>query len=63
MVTGLQDLTAGNPPSALFFLLADKLSYHMDADAEIAISQKGVECRREINVIIKTLGMQFLAGC
>lgn len=60
MITGLNDLTAGDPPSILFFLLADKLSYLLDADAEIAISPKGVARRRKINPIIKALGTHFL---
>ena len=60
MITGLQDLTAGDPPSALFYILADKLSYLLDADAEIAINPKGVARRRKINPIIKALGPHFL---
>lgn len=62
MITGLRDLTAGDPPSALFYILADKLSYLLDADAEIAINPKGVEHRRKINPFIKTLGAKFLSN-
>ena len=40
MITGLNDLTAGDPPSALFYVLADKLSYLLDADPKIAISSR-----------------------
>lgn len=60
MITGIQDLTAGDPPSALFYILADKLSYLLDTDAEIAIGPKGVKCRREVNFVIKTFGPLFL---
>lgn len=60
MITGLQDLTAGDPPSALFYILADKLSYLLTADAEVAINPKGVERRRKINPIIKALGPHLL---
>lgn len=60
MVTGLNDLTAGDPPSALFYILADKLSYLLDADPKIAISPKGIKRRRRINPIIKALGAHFL---
>lgn len=59
MITGLNDLTAGNPPSTLFYILADKLSYLLNADEKIAINPKGVKRRRKINPIIKTLGVHF----
>lgn len=62
MIADLQDLTAGDPPSALFFLLADKLSYLLASDEEIAISPKGVERRRKLNFIIKALGSYFLSN-
>ena len=62
IITGLNDLTAGDPPSSLFYILADKLSYLMDADAKIAINPKGVARRRKINPIIKTLGAHFLSN-
>lgn len=60
LITGLNDLTAGDPPSEIFYLLADKLSYLLKPDVEIAISKKGVERRRRINPIIKALGPHFL---
>ena len=62
VITGLNDLTAGDPPSALFYILADKLSYLMDADANIAINPKGIARRKKINPIIKTLGAHFLSN-
>ena len=60
MITGLNDLTAGDPPSALFYILADKLSYLMDADENVAINPKGVKRRRKIFPIVKALGPLFL---
>lgn len=60
VITGSNDLTAGSPPSALFFLLADKLSYLLSPDENDAISRKGVERRRKINPIIKAIGPCFL---
>lgn len=62
MITGQNDLTAGNPPSALFYILADKLSYLLTADAETAINPKGIERRRKFNSIIKALGPHFLSN-
>lgn len=60
VITGLNDLTAGDPPSTLFYILADKLSYLLDTDERIAINPKGVKRRRKINPIIKALGPLFL---
>lgn len=60
LITGLSDLTAGDPPSAIFYLLANKLSYLLSLDEKTAVSQKGVERRRKINPIIKVLGPHFL---
>lgn len=62
MITGADDLTAGAPPSRLFYLLADKLSYLLDADPEAVVSQKGVERRRRLHFIIETFGPRFLAN-
>ncbi|MCM1325829.1 MAG: 1-acyl-sn-glycerol-3-phosphate acyltransferase [Bacteroidales bacterium] len=60
MVTGLSDLTADIPPSALFYLLADKLSYLLDESPEAVVTEKGVQCRRRLHFLIKTLGPHFL---
>lgn len=61
MITSPNDLTAGEPPSLLFWLLADKLSYLMDADPVVAVSRKGVDLRRKLAFIIQTLGPRFLS--
>lgn len=60
MVTGLSDLAADAPPSALFYLLADKLSYLLTAGPEEAVSPEGVRRRRMIAPVIRTLGRLFL---
>lgn len=62
MITGLSDLAADAPPSALFYILADKLSYLLEADPERSISHAGVKRRRKINPMIKTLGPCFLSN-
>lgn len=60
MVTGLSDLAADIPPSALFYLLADKLCYLLDESPEVVVTEKGVKCRRRLHFLIKTLGPHFL---
>lgn len=60
MITGIGDLVGDEPPSRLFFLLADRLSYLLDLDEKIAINPKGVERRRKLLPIIKMLGPHFL---
>lgn len=60
VITGLKDLTGDKPPSALFFLLADRLSYLLDLDEKNAISSKGVKRRRKFFPIIKRLAPIFL---
>ena len=62
LITGLNDLTGGEPPSSLFYLLADKLSYLLSPDPEKVISAQGVARRRKLNGIIKTLGVHFLTN-
>lgn len=61
VITGANDLLAGQPPSTLFWLLADKLSYLMDPDPEKSISHKGVLRRRRLNFLICKLGAHFLS--
>lgn len=60
VITGLKDLTGDKPPSALFFLLADRLSYLLDLDEKNAISSKEVKRRRKLFPIIKRLGLMSL---
>ncbi len=60
MVTGLSDLAADIPPSALFYLLADKLSYLLDESPEAVVTEKGVKRRRRLHFIIKALGPHIL---
>ena len=60
MITGLSDLAADFPPSALFYLLADKLSYLLDESPEAVVTERGVKNRRHLHFIIKSLGPYFL---
>lgn len=62
MITSASDLTAGEPPSKLFFILADKLHYLLNEDENIAIAPKGVAHRRKLNPLLKTLGVHFLSN-
>lgn len=62
LITSSNDLTGGETPSALFYLLADKLSYLLDPAPKKVISPKGVIRRRKLNGIIKTLGIHFLTN-
>ena len=61
-ITSINDFTAGEKPSALFYILADKLNYLLDNDPNIAISEKGVMLRKKINYLIKKLGPSFLSA-
>lgn len=39
-IIGLQDLTGGKYPSGLFYILANNLSYLLDTNPEVVISEK-----------------------
>lgn len=59
-ITGINDLTAGEEPSLLFYVLADKLSYLLENDPDKVLSKKGIEIRKKLNYLIKKLGPSFL---
>ena len=59
-ITGVQDLTAGEEPSMLFYILAYTLRYLLDFRAEEVVSERGVRIRRRINGLIHLLGPGFL---
>lgn len=61
-IKGLNDLTAGEDPSLLFYILATKLNYLLDNDPNNVLSEKGVNLRRKINPFIKKAGTYFLNG-
>ena len=61
-ITGPNDLTGGDPPSKLFYILADRMSYLLDNKPESIITEKGLAFRRKAHFIIKTLGPHFLAN-
>lgn len=61
-ITGINDLTAGDEPSLLFYILADKLGYLLENNPDKVLSKKGVEIRKKVNYIIKKLGPAFLTS-
>jgi 1-acyl-sn-glycerol-3-phosphate acyltransferase len=61
-ITGITDLTGGDEPSKLFYLLADKLSYLLDEDTDKVISERGVLVRRRLHFILATFGKFFLTN-
>ncbi len=44
-ITGLQDLTGDEYPSWFFYIFANQLSYLLDTNPEVAISEKGIKIR------------------
>lgn len=61
-IQNIHDLIGDKGPSNMFFLLANTLGYLLDNDIDSTISKRGVEIRRKLNIIIKTLGPKFLAN-
>lgn len=61
-IKSLNDLTAGDDPSLLFYILATKLNYLLDNDPNNVLSEKGIKLRRKINPLIKKFGTHFLNG-
>lgn len=61
-ITGQTDLAADKPPSALFYILADRLSYLLDTDGASMIDPRGIRYRRKVHFIIEMLGPHFLSN-
>ena len=61
-ITSINDLTAGEEPSWLFYILADKLGYLLENNPDEVLSKKGVEIRKKINYIIRKIGPAFLTS-
>ena len=61
-INSLTDLIGDDEPSDLFYFLADKLSYLMDNDPDKVLSKNGVEVRKQVNKIIKSIGNKFLSS-
>lgn len=61
-ITGLHDLIANEPPSRLFYVLTDKLSYLLDNNSEIAILDKDIRRCRKFHPIFKMFGPFFLSN-
>lgn len=62
VITGLSDLTAGEAPSGLFYILANKLDYLLDNDPEKAILTKDIMRCRKLNPVFKRIGTHFLSN-
>lgn len=60
-IKSIDDLTAGEEPTLLFYILADKLGYLLDNDPEKVMSKYGVEIRKLLHYIIKGVGPKFLS--
>lgn len=60
-IKSLDDLTAGEDPTLLFYILADKLGYLLDNDPERVMSKHGVEIRKLLHHLIKAIGPKFLS--
>lgn len=55
-------MTAGEPPSKLFYILADKFNYLLSNDSETAVLMKDIKRCRKFNPIFRILGPHFLAN-
>lgn len=60
VIAGPNDMTAGETPSALFWILATRLAYLLDENPERLVDERRVAWRRKFNKIIKILGVHFL---
>lgn len=61
-ITGLQDLSGDAPPSQLFYFIANNMSYLLDPDPEVAITENSVRWRRWIHFVLVKLGSHFLTN-
>ena len=59
-VNDISDITAGQKPSPLFYILADKLSFLFKDSPEEVLSEKEMKRRVFLNKVIKKLGPSFL---
>lgn len=61
-ITSIEDLTAGEKPNFLFYLLINFFGYLLDERPEKTISKVGVKVRKNIHFIIDKLGSLFLSN-
>lgn len=61
-ITSITDFTAGEEPTLLFYILADKLNYLLKNNPEQALSEKGVQIRKKLNYLIRKIGPAFLSS-
>ena len=61
-LTDISDLTAGENPGIMFYILTTCFGYLLENDPDKVVSRKGVENRRKVNFLIKKLGPLFLTN-
>ena len=61
-ITSITDFTAGEEPSFLFYILADKLNYLLKNNPEEALSERGIKIRKKLNYLIRKIGPAFLSS-
>ena len=61
-LTDISDLTAGEAPGIMFYILTTCFGYLLENDPDKVVSRKGVEIRRKVNFLIKKLGPLFLTN-
>lgn len=61
-ISSIKDFTAGEEPTALFYILGDKLNYLLKNNPEETISKTGIKIRKKLNYLIKKIGPSFLSS-
>ncbi len=59
-LTDISDLTAGEKPPILFYILVHAFGYLLQNDPDKILSKSGVARRRYINGVIRSIGKSFL---
>ena len=62
VINGIEDLTAGEEPTELFYFLIDKFGYLLDTDVDKTVSKFGVMARSGTNFLISKFGPNFLGS-
>lgn len=61
-ITALNDFTAGDEPTNLFYLWIKLFGYLMSLDADAAISKKGIKRRQRINPLLRKVAPATLSN-
>ena len=59
-LNNISDLLADKPPTLMSYFLINTFGYLLKNEPDLVLSKGGVEFRRKINIIIRTLGKSFL---